>query len=219
MGSFIYTSHAGFIFLWEVFCGKFFLHIPYWLLFLIIYMRGVSLTHPVLSWFLWKTFHLHIPCRLLFFNLRSFTYTSRVGFIFIWGVSLTHPMLALFFIWVFYTSHAWFIFIWWVSLTHPVLALIISAHFLLRIPYLLDFSLGSLFYTSYSGFNSIWGVSLTHPVLASRAGFPCWLQFYLGSFSYTPWAGFICIRGVSLTHTVLDSFLSREFLLHIPCWL
>ena len=63
----------------------------------------------------------------------------------------------------------------------------------------------------------------------------CWLHFYLGSFSYTSRAGFIFISGVSefyksragfffiwevsLTRPVLASFLSGEFLLHIPCWL
>ena len=41
----------------------------------------------------------------------------------------------------------------------------------------------------------------------------------LGSFSYTSRAGFIFIWGVSLTHAVLASFLSGEFLLHIPWWL
>ena len=44
---------------------------------------------------------------------------------------------------------------------------------------------------------------------------PCWL-LRVGSFSYTSHAGFIFIWGVSHTHTVLASFLSREFLLHIP---
>ena len=39
------------------------------------------------------------------------------------------------------------------------------------------------------------------------------------SFSYTSHAGFIFIWGVSLTYPVLASYLCREFLLHIPCWL
>ena len=39
------------------------------------------------------------------------------------------------------------------------------------------------------------------------------------SFSYTSHAGFIFIWGVSLTYPVLASFLTGEFLLHIPCWL
>ena len=41
----------------------------------------------------------------------------------------------------------------------------------------------------------------------------------LGSFSYTSHVGFTFLWGVSLTHPLLTSFLSREFLLHIPCWL
>ena len=48
----------------------------------------------------------------------------------------------------------------------------------------------------------------------SRAG----SIFYVGSFSYTSRAGFIFMWGVSLIHPVLSSFLSGEFLLHIPCW-
>ena len=57
----------------------------------------------------------------------------------------------------------------------------------------------------------MWGVSLTHSVLAS--------VFYLGSFPHTSRAGFIFMWEVSLTHPVLASFLSGEFLLHIPRWL
>ena len=87
----------------------------------------------------------------------------------------------------------------------------------------------------------MWGVSLTHPLLpiifyagsfpyTSRAGFP----FYQLRFSYTSHAGFIFLWRVSLTclmlvsffnlgdsftHPVLASFVSGEFLLHIPCYL
>ena len=43
--------------------------------------------------------------------------------------------------------------------------------------------------------------------------------FNLGSFSYTSRAGCIFMHGVSLTHPILALFLSREFFLHIPCWL
>ena len=120
-----------------------------------------------------------------------------------------------------------------------MLASFLSGDFLLHIPCLLDFSLGSLSYTSHAGFNSILGVSLTHPMLASILSeefllhIPCWLQFYLRRFSYTSRAGFFCFRGVSLTHPELASFvwcvsltlpmlasiLSWEFLLQIPCWL
>ena len=186
LGSFSYTSRAGFVFIW-----------------------GVSHTHPVLSSVLCKEFLLHIPCWLLF----SFT----------WGVSLTRPMLVL-------------LFSGWVSLTHLVLASFLSGEFLLHIPCWLHFYLGSVSYISRAGFFFIWGVSLTHPLLFLHiyiylkhpvlvssfflAEFflhiSCWLHFCLGSFSYTSRAGFIFLWGVSLSHPVLASFLSREFLLHIP---
>ena len=42
--------------------------------------------------------------------------------------------------------------------------------------------------------------------------------FHQGNLPYTSSAGFIIIREVSLTRPVLASFLSGEFLLHIPCW-
>ena len=117
---------------------KFFLHIPCWLHFYtgsfcytsrtsFIFIRGVSLTHPMLPSFLSGEFLLHIPCWLHFF---------------ISGVSLTHPVLVLcvfFFYWDFFlhipcwlqfylgsfsdTSRAGFIFLSGVSLTHPVLVL------------------------------------------------------------------------------------------------
>ena len=94
LGSFSYTSRAGFIFI-----------------------SGVSLTHPVLASFLSGEFFLHIPCCFVLFYVGSFSYTSRAGFTFMWGVCLTHPVLASFLCWEFsYTSHADV-----VSLTHPVL--------------------------------------------------------------------------------------------------
>ena len=71
------------------FCGEFLLHIPCWLLFSFsffvglnlgsfsytscagfIFMRGVSLTNPVLALFLSGEFLLHIPC-LLFISVGS----------------------------------------------------------------------------------------------------------------------------------------------------
>ena len=75
------------------------------------------------------------------------------------------------------------------------------------------------------GVTPVWGVS--RPLLAffkiifyvgsfsytSRAVF-----IFMGSFSYTSLAGFIFMLGVSLTHPLLASFLSWEFLLHIPSW-
>ena len=136
VGSFSYTSHVGFIFIWGVSLTH-----PVLASFL---FGGVSLTHPVLaSFFLsgeflllipcWLHFHLGsfsyisraffaffllIPCWLHFYQ-GNFSYTSRAGFIFIWGVSLTHPMLVSL---LSDTFRAGCIFIWGVSLTHPVLA-------------------------------------------------------------------------------------------------
>ena len=218
LGSFSYTSNACFIFPW-----------------------GVSLTCPMLTsvvvvFKFWEIL-FHIPCWLHFsVGSFSFSYTSRAGFIFIWRVSLTNPMLVLFFFGRFsYASHAtlfcfsstgefllhipcWlhfylgglsytfragflflsgeFIFIWGVSLTHPCL---------------LYFSMGSFSYTSHSGFFFFiwrvslrfiftWGVSLTHPMLA-------FFFFFL----------FLFMWRVSLKYPVLGSFLSGEFLSHIPC--
>ena len=96
----LYTSHASFFF-----------------------MCGVSLTHPVLAYFLSGEFLLHIPCWLTFclgsfsytsragliFPLGSVSYTSRAGFIFMWGFSLIHPALVSFLCRGFsYTSRAFF---------------------------------------------------------------------------------------------------------------
>ena len=116
MGSFSFTSYAGFIFIWRVslthptpplvFCGEFLLHIPCWLLFLTwgvslthpmlasFSICGVSLTHPVLPSLLSGDFLLHIPCRL-YFSLGSFSDTSHAGFFFflflIWEFLLHIP--------------------------------------------------------------------------------------------------------------------------------
>ena len=227
MGSFSYTSRAGFIF-----------------------MRGVSLTYPVLAsflfYFLSGEFLLHIPCWVNF-SVGSFSYTSHACLIFLWGVSLTYPMLAFFF----------FFFIYGVFLTHPMLASYLWGEFLLHIPQWLYFYLRNFSYTSHVGFLSLSlslslfnvGVSLTHPVRVSFLSgefflpVPCWFHFYAGSFSYASCA--VCcvfvvvfIWGVSLTHAMLASFLSvdfkkiknytsragfffqsGEFLLYIPCCL
>ncbi len=83
LGSFSYRSRAGFVF-----------------------MRGVSLTHPVLA--------------LFFFYLGCFSYTSHVCVIFLWGVSLTHPILALFLSGDFLLHIPCLLFVWGVSLTHPI---------------------------------------------------------------------------------------------------
>ena len=193
--------------------------------------------------FLSGEFLLHIPCCLdfyagFYFYAGNFSYTSRAVLIFPQGVSLTHPMIDDFFLLIFflnqgsfsynsyagfifwggggcfsYTSRAGFIFSWGVSLTHPMLSC-----FFCR-----DFS-----YTSRAGFFFfLTGEFLLHIpccfvfvlFLFFSGFFLLFSSFYRGSFSYTSRAGFIFIWGVSLTHPMLASFLSGEFLLHIPCWL
>ena len=134
------------------------------------------------------------------FNLGSFSYTSRAGFIFIQGVSLTHPVLALVLSGKFLLHIPCLLFfLWGVSLTHPMMTLFLS---------------GELFFT--------------HPVLALffcrkfLLHIPCWLHFYLGSFSYISHAGFffLFLSGEFLLHIPCRFlFLSGEFLLHTPCWL
>ena len=134
-------------------CGEFLLHTPYRLCFYVgsfsytsravfIFMRGVSLTHPMLALFFFGEFLLHIPCLLLLFSSGEF---------------LLHIPWWLRFCFVFYlgsfcyTSRAGFIFNWGVSLTHPVLASFLSGEFLLQIPLWLYFSVGSFSYTSHNG--------------------------------------------------------------------
>ena len=140
LGSFSYTSRAGFIFI----CGVSLTHT----MLTSFVMRVVFFTHPVLSWFLCKEFLLlckeflllckefllHNPCWLNFF------YTSRSGMSsdFIRGVSLTHPALASF----------------------------SSGELLLHIPCWRHFYLENISHTSCAGFICIWGVSITHPELA-----------------------------------------------------
>ena len=202
VGSFSYTSHAGLMFIW-----------------------GVSLTHPVLFFY----FNIYY----FLFYLGSFTYTPRAGFIFVWGV--TCPILVLLFCGEF--------------LLHIPCWVFLCGKFLLHIPCWLCFYVGSFSYTSRCAciFKQR---SLSY---TSRAEFvflfcflfllflsgaflfhiPCWLHFYIGSFSYTSdaafkknifgsfsytsRAGFIFIWVVPLKHTVWPSFLCGEFLLHIPC--
>ncbi len=67
-GSFSYTSRTGFIFFY-LGCFSYTSHVC------VIFLWGVSLTHPILALFLSGDFLLHIPCLL-----------------FVWGVSLTHPI-------------------------------------------------------------------------------------------------------------------------------
>ena len=158
LGSFSYTSHAGFIFI-----------------------VVVSLTHPVLALFVSGEFLLHIPCWLRFYlgsfsytSLGSFSHTSHTGFTFLGEVSFTHPKQVFFFFFFLpicrvsltHPVLALF-FICGVSLTHPVLTLFLSGEFLLYIPCWLHFYAGSFSYTSHTGDIYICGVSLTYPVLAS----------------------------------------------------
>ena len=102
--------------------------------------------------------------------------TSRAGFILIWGVSLTHPMLASFLsgefllhipCWIHlylgrfsYISYAGFIFYFFINLgsfsytfcTSFLSGEFLSGEFLLHIPCLLYFSVGSFYYASHAGF-------------------------------------------------------------------
>ena len=246
MGSFSSTSQADFFFMWgvslthpvldffdvrsffapvlpSILSREFLLHTLCWLRF---FMWGVSLTHPKLASFLSRELLLHIPSWVHFY-LVCFSDTFCIGFTFIWGVFLTHPMPALIFCgefllhipcWLFFF---FFFFIWGVSHTHPVLLSFLSGEFLnrrvgaayfLNIPWWLHLYLGSFSFTSHA-------------------------DFFMWEFSYTSLAGsvflFVCvcvcvfvfcfcfliIWGVSHTFPVLASFLSGEFLLHIPCWL
>ena len=144
----------------------------------------------MLALFFCGEFLLHIPCWLL---LLFFF------FLFLSGEFLFHILCWLcFYLGSFsYTFHACLIFLWGVSLTHPIpvsFFLFSSREVLLHIPCCLYFALGSFSFTSGAGF-----------------------VFNLGSCSYTPHACFIFLLGVSLPHPMLASFLSGEFLLHIPC--
>ena len=222
VGSFSDTSHAGFFF--------FFFLLNLWNFSYtsragFIFMRGVSLTNPVLALFLSGEFVLHIPC-LLFISVGSLSYTSLAGFspplsllswLHFYAGSFSYTSRAGFF-----SFSSFFFFIWGVSFTHPALALFFGGEFLLHIPCLFDFSVGSFSYRSRVGFIFMRGVSLKHPVLALFLSgefllhIPCLLLISVGSLSYTSWVGSLSL---SLATTRLASFLCGEFLLHIPCWL
>ena len=100
LGTFSYTSHAGFIFIWGVSLTR-----PGLASF---FIWGVSLTHHMLASLLCREFLLHVQCCLqfyarrfpyiipTFFILGTFSYTSHAGFIFVCGVSLIHSVLASF---------------------------------------------------------------------------------------------------------------------------
>ena len=92
VGSFSYTSHAGFFFSYNLGSFSSASHAGF------IFTWGVSLTHSMLTLFLCGTFFSFflLPSHAgVIFYLGSISYPSRAGFIFIWGVSLIHPVLAL----------------------------------------------------------------------------------------------------------------------------
>ena len=133
--------------------------------------------------------------------MRSFSYTSHAGVIFIWGISLTHPVLTL-------ILSADFL------LHIPCWLHFYQGSFLLHIPCWLHFYIGSFSYTSRAGFIFMRGVSLSY---TSRAGIFFIIIFFLFFFFF--FFFFFLIRGLSLTHPVLASYLAGEYLFHIPCWL
>ena len=141
LGSFSYTSRAGFIFIW----GVSLTHPVLASFFIFFFIWGVSLTHPVLALFISGEFLLHIQCRL-YFSLGSFSYISHAGsflffsfFFSIKGVSLTHPVVASF-------SPGEFL------LHIPCWLLLFSGEFLLHIPCWIYFYLGSFSYTYCADF-------------------------------------------------------------------
>ena len=171
LGSFSYTSRAGFFFL---FClwGVCLTH-P-----VLALIWGVSIIHPMLAFFFFFFFFksgeflLHIPC-WLYFSVGSFSYTSLAGFFYM-NFFLPHHMLALFLPGnLSYKSRADFTFLWGLSLTHPVLASLLFYLF---------------FIWGVAGIIFIGGVSLTHPMLPLflfgefLLHTPCWLLFLFFSF-------------------------------------
>ena len=215
-GSFSFTSRTGLFF-----CGEFLLHILCWLYFSVgcfsytshagffsssFFIWEVSLTHPVLASFLCEEFLLH-SLYWLYVYLGSFSYTSLLALCVCVCVCESGGGS--------YTSHPFSFFLMWgVSFGHPMLALFVSGEFLLHIPCWLHFYLGFLIQILCC--LQFYARSFSYTF---RAGFFFLFFFYLGSFSYSYHASLLFIGGAFLTHPVLASFLSRECLLHIPCWL
>ena len=203
MGSFSYTSRSAFIFI-----------------------RGVSLTNPVLA---------SVYFNFIFDYLGSFSYTSRAAFFFLAREFLLHILCWLRFCFVF-CLFLFFVFLPGEFLLHISCWIYFSVGSFSYTSIADSFLYGEFSYTSLSAFIFIQGVSLTHPLFASffkkifliiilsgefLLHIPCWFRFllgefllhipywvhfYLGSFSYTSHAGFIFIVGVSLTHPVLAFF-------------
>ena len=114
MESFSYTSRADLIFIWGV-------SLTHPVLASSFFIWGASLSHSMLALFFCVKFLFHIPCWLNFYP-GSFSYTSQAGFNFISGLSLTYPCWLNFYQGSFsYTSRAGFMFMQGVSLTYPML--------------------------------------------------------------------------------------------------
>ena len=175
--------------------------------------------------FLSGEFLIHMPCWLNFY-LRSLFYRSHAGFTFLWGVSLTPPVLASFLCGEFLLHFPCCLHFYrqGISLTPRVLGSCFVFVLFVCLFCCCCFHLLSFSYTSRAGLFSLLGEILLH--------IPCWLPFYpkcflhipswphfcLGTISYTSQAGLIfLVWGLSPTHPVMASFLSGEFLLHIPC--
>ena len=119
VGSFSYTSHVGFFF---------------------VFIWGVFLTHPAIASFLYGEFLLHTPLVFcvffFFFYLGRFSYTYRAGFIFfISGVSLILPGVLHSFLCREFLLHIpyWLHFMHGVFLSYPLLASFLSREILLHI--------------------------------------------------------------------------------------
>ena len=178
LGSFSYTSSAGFIFMW-----------------------GVSLKHPVLSsssssssFFFFKVWGVSLTHPMFaLFSVGSFSYTSNVGFFFFFFFFKScwlHFYLRSF----SYKCRAGFNVIKGVTLTHPVLVLFLRREFLLHI---ISLKGVSLTYSKLPSF--LCGEFLLH--------IPCCFHFCAVSLPDTSCAAFVFMRGFSLTHPKLSSFL------------
>ena len=199
LGSFSYSSHASFLFLFL--SRKFLFHIPCWflsfLLFLLFYQGSFSYTSRASMNSYAGSFLFHIPCCLICIRVVSLTHPVLDSF-FIWRLSLTHPGLA----WNFMQG---------VSLTHPVLLDVLCGEFLLHIPCWLRFYLVSFSYTSRAGFNFFFLGSFSY---TSRA---CFISMLRVSLTH-PGLAWILMRGVSLPHTVLLDFYAGSFSYTSRAW-
>ncbi len=132
-GDFLLHIRSGFIFMREVSLTH-----P----MLTVFMWGVSLTHPVLPSLLCGEFFLHIQCCLDFYA-GNFSYTSQAGFFFL--------SFFLFYLGCFsyrsrgsfsYTCCANLMFSWGGFVTHPKRPSFICGEFLLHTLYWLLFMPG-----------------------------------------------------------------------------